>query len=463
MSDLQTTHQVLIVDDEPHIRELLALTLSRMQLQCKEAETVHEAFALLASQHFDLCLTDMRLPDGSGMDLIRHIQLNHPQLPVAMISAHGNMQSAIEALKAGAFDFLNKPVELQTLRELVASALRLGETAAETDSLGAEGSQPLLGDSPAMTHVRQMIGKLARSQAPIYISGESGTGKELVARLIHAQGPRADKPFVAVNCGAIPADLMESELFGHKKGSFTGAYSDKEGLFQAAHGGTLFLDEVADLPLDMQVKLLRAIQEKAVRPVGAQHEQHVNVRILSATHKDLGARVDSGEFREDLFYRINVIQLHLPNLRERTEDVPVLVDYFLRQLAEEMGIAVPRLSAEAEQALLAHPFPGNVRELENILERAMTLCEGATIQLQDLQLHGHPRALSARTTSPAQQWADEASQVAELGLETYLENIERRLLLDALQHTQNNKTAAAKRLGISFRALRYRLKKLGLE
>ena len=462
MTKTTSSPRVLIIDDEPDIRELLALTLARMQLECVEAENVQQAVRLLASEHFDLCLTDMRLPDGSGMDVIRHIQGCCPQLPVAMITAHGNMQSAIEALKAGAFDFLNKPVELQTLRELVASALRLGERNGQVNG-AIENSLTLLGDSVAMDNVRQMIRKLARSQAPVYISGESGTGKELVARMIHAQGPRADKPFVAVNCGAIPADLMESELFGHKKGSFTGAYNDKAGLFQAANGGTLFLDEVADLPLDMQVKLLRAIQEKAVRPVGAQSEQHVDVRILSATHRDLGGRVAAGEFREDLYYRINVIPLHLPSLRERAEDIPVLVDFFVRQLSDEMGIATPRLSEAAEQALLAHPFPGNVRELENILERAMTLCEGELIETDDLQLHAAQGQARQRQAGAAGQWADEAEQLEQLGLETYLENIERRLLLDALHAMQNNKTAAAKKLGITFRALRYRLKKLGLE
>ncbi len=461
MSKTETRHRVLIVDDEPDIRELLALTLSRMQLACDEAETVQEATTLLASHSYDLCLTDMRLPDGNGMDLIRHIQSCHPCVPVAMITAHGNMSSAIEALKAGAFDFLNKPVELQTLRDLVASALRLGERS-DGEAQGAEQGLTLLGASAAMEGVRQMTRKLARSQAPVYISGESGTGKELVARMIHAQGPRADQPFIGVNCGAIPADLMESELFGHKRGSFTGAYSDKEGLFQAANGGTLFLDEVADLPLEMQVKLLRAIQEKAVRPVGAAAEQHIDVRILSATHKDLAARVEAGEFREDLFYRINVIPLHLPSLRERPEDIPELVAHFLRQLAEEMGIRPPRLSAEAEQALLAHRYCGNVRELENILERAMTLCDDGEIALADLQLPTHNLPSNGGGDAPNVS-ADEETQVSRMGLEAYLESVEKRIILDALKQTRNNKTAAAKQLGISFRALRYRLKKLELE
>ncbi len=446
--------RVLIVDDEPDIRELLALTLSRMKLDSLGAETVQEAKALLENNHFDLCLTDMRLPDGSGIDLISHMQEKYPNIPVAMITAHGNMNSAIDALKAGAFDFLNKPVELQTLRELVATALRLNEASAANEA-PPSGLQ-MLGQSHSIEEIRRTSQKLARSQAPVYISGESGTGKELVARLIHAQGPRADNPFVAVNCGAIPADLMESELFGHKKGSFTGATSDKDGLFQAANGGTLFLDEVADLPLEMQVKLLRAIQEKAVRPIGAQLETHIDVRILSATHKDLAELVRDGQFREDLFYRINVIELHIPALRERPEDIPLLVEHFTRHLAREMALPQPKLTQAALETLSRHPFPGNVRELENILERAMTLCDNELIDQDDLYLN------SIRpTTGNADNLM--AGDVEQIGLEAYLERIERRLIEKALEKSGYNKTAAAKRLGISFRAMRYRLKKLGME
>jgi len=453
-AEAPTTRKVLIVDDEPDIRELLALTLSRMKLDSMGAETVKEAKSLLAANQFDLCLTDMRLPDGNGIELIRYIQENHPNIPVAMITAHGNMNSAIEALKAGAFDFLNKPVELQTLRELVTSALRLNEAIVE-QTTPPPGLQ-LLGQAKSIENIRRTTQKLARSQAPVYISGESGTGKELVARLIHAQGPRADKPFIAVNCGAIPADLMESELFGHKKGSFTGANSDKDGLFQAANGGTLFLDEVADLPLDMQVKLLRAIQEKAVRPVGAQLETHIDVRILSATHKDLATLVREDSFREDLFYRINVIELNIPALRERPEDIPLLVEHFTSRLARQMGIPQPRLSEAAFEALSTYPFPGNVRELENILERAMTLCDDEIIEAEDLHLNGSGKSPDAGKNTGF-------AGVEQLGLEAYLEGIERDLILRALEKTDNNKTAAAKRLGISFRALRYRLKKLRLE
>ena len=441
-----TQAHALIVDDEPDIRELLALTLSRMEIRSSEAETVAEAKALIEKESFDLCLTDMRLPDGNGIELIRHLQQHQPELPVAMISAHGNMDIAIEALKAGAFDFLNKPVELQALRDLVNSALRLKGSASSTEAPSNE--LQLLGTSEAIESIRKMIRKLSRSQAPVYISG-----KELVARLIHAQGPRADMPFIAVNCGAIPAELMESEFFGHKKGSFTGAQSDKNGLFQAANGGTLFLDEVADLPLEMQVKLLRAIQEKAVRPVGAQQEKHIDVRILSATHKDLAELVTSGSFREDLFFRINVIELHIPRLRERPEDIPLLVEHLTQHIASQMGITPPTLEPSALTALQGYPFPGNVRELENTLERALTLCEGDKIGEDDLLL-------------PANNHRAGSSSEISLGghnLEDHLEEVERTLIEKALKHSKHNKTAAAKLLGISFRSLRYRLQKLGLD
>ncbi len=442
----------LIVDDEPDIRELLALTLSRMDIRCSEAETVAEAQGLLKQHEFDLCLTDMRLPDGNGIELIRYSQQQQPELPVAMITAHGNMDTAIEALKAGAFDFLNKPVDLQALRELVNSALRLRGSGSTATSQGTE--LELLGNSQAIESIRQMIKKLARSQAPVYISGESGTGKELVARLIHAQGPRAEMPFIAVNCGAIPAELMESEFFGHKKGSFTGAHSDKDGLFQAANGGTLFLDEVADLPLEMQVKLLRAIQEKAVRQIGAQGEQHIDVRILSATHKNLAELVASGKFREDLFFRINVIELHIPSLRERPEDIHPLVEQITQRLAQQMDIRpLPALDRAALDALQQYPFYGNVRELENVLERALTLYEGQEITKSDLQLPDNNHK-SVSLYEP---------ELRGENIEDYLEGIERTLIEKELEKSGNNKTAAAKALGISFRSLRYRLQKLGLE
>ncbi|WP_237046411.1 sigma-54-dependent transcriptional regulator [Aquipseudomonas alcaligenes] len=446
---MSTRQRALIVDDEPDIRELLEITLGRMKLDTRSARNVKEAREWLAREPFDLCLTDMRLPDGTGLDLVQHIQQRHAEVPVAMITAYGSLDTAINALKAGAFDFLTKPVDLGRLRELVATALRLrsGET--------TEGpvDTRLLGESPPMKALRNQIQKLARSQAPVYISGESGSGKELVARLIHEQGPRAEKPFVPVNCGAIPSELMESEFFGHKKGSFTGAIEDKQGLFQAANGGTLFLDEVADLPLAMQVKLLRAIQEKAVRAVGGQQEVVVDVRILCATHKDLAAEVAAERFRQDLFYRLNVIELRVPPLRERREDIPLLADTMLKRLAEGSGLPAARLSLEALDKLKCYRFPGNVRELENMLERAYTLCENDQIQADDLRL---------ADAAPAGE-SGEASLAQIDNLEDYLEEIERKLIMQALEETRWNRTAAAQRLGLSFRSMRYRLKKLGID
>lgn len=437
----------LVVDDEPDIRELIEITLGRMNIASAAAQDLSSARALLAAQPFDLCLTDMRLPDGNGIELVEHIQKNYPDTPVAVITAHGNMESAVSALKAGAFDFVSKPVDLQVLRNLVHTALKLSQTQTKTMR---SSSLSLLGDSPAMRKIQATIAKLARSQAPVYISGESGVGKELVARLIHDKGPRADKPFIPVNCGAIPGELVESEFFGHKKGSFTGAVADKDGLFQAAHGGTLFLDEVADLPLHMQVKLLRVIQEKSVRPIGAQKEMPTDVRILSATHKDLAALVETGGFRQDLFYRINVIELHVPPLRERGDDITLLAQHILQRIAAQSGEETPQLSADAIHALSQHPFPGNVRELENILERAITLCEGNTIHAADLRLPSAGTAAPAAGGGPVQ-------------LEPFLDSIARDTIVKALEQTRYNKTAAAKLLGISFRALRYRLKKLGLD
>lgn len=446
---MSTRQRALIVDDEPDIRELLEITLGRMKLDTRSARNVKEAREWLAREPFDLCLTDMRLPDGTGLELVQHIQQRHAEVPVAMITAYGSLDTAINALKAGAFDFLTKPVDLGRLRELVATALRLrsGEAAE------APQDTRLLGESPPMKALRNQIQKLARSQAPVYISGESGSGKELVARLIHEQGPRAEKPFVPVNCGAIPSELMESEFFGHKKGSFTGAIEDKQGLFQAANGGTLFLDEVADLPLAMQVKLLRAIQEKAVRAVGGQQEVVVDVRILCATHKDLAAEVAAERFRQDLFYRLNVIELRVPPLRERREDIPLLADTMLKRLAEGSGLPAARLSLEALDKLKCYRFPGNVRELENMLERAYTLCENDQIQADDLRL---------ADAAPAGE-SGEASLAQIDNLEDYLEEIERKLIMQALEETRWNRTAAAQRLGLTFRSMRYRLKKLGID
>ncbi|WP_044872169.1 sigma-54 dependent transcriptional regulator [Pseudomonas sp. LFM046] len=444
-----TRQRALIVDDEPDIRELLEITLGRMKLDTRSARNLKEAREWLAREPFDLCLTDMRLPDGTGLELVQHIQQRHPMVPVAMITAYGSLDTAVNALKAGAFDFVTKPVDLGRLRELVSTALRL--SAPEEDEAPVDGR--LLGTSPPMSALRKQIQKLARSQAPVYISGESGSGKELVARLIHEQGPRADRPFVPVNCGAIPSELMESEFFGHKKGSFTGAVEDKQGLFQAANGGTLFLDEVADLPLPMQVKLLRAIQEKAVRAVGGQQEVVVDVRILSATHKDLAAEVAAGRFRQDLYYRLNVIELSVPPLRERREDIPLLAESMLKRLAQQSGLPAARLAPEALDKLKCYRFPGNVRELENMLERAYTLCEDDQIQARDLRL-----AEAAGTTE-----GGEASLAQIDNLEDYLEDIERKLIMQALEETRWNRTAAAQRLGLTFRSMRYRLKKLGID
>ena len=441
----------LIVDDEPDIRELLELTLGRMGLETMAAANLTEAKALLSQKHFDMCLTDMKLPDGNGIELVEHIQQAYPNIPVAVITAHGNMEMAIRALKAGAFDFVSKPVDLQILRNLVNTALKVSDAFPHPDRRSRD---VLLGDSAVMQATRSTIAKVARSQAPVYISGESGTGKELVARLIHAKGPRASEPFIPVNCGAIPSELMESEFFGHKKGSFTGATSDKEGLFLAANKGTLFLDEVADLPLDMQVKLLRAIQEKAIRPIGVQQEIPINVRILSATHKDLHQLTETGRFRQDLYYRINVIELHMPSLRERPEDIPLLVAHFLRQIAREWQTEVPRLDPDAMAALQQYAFPGNVRELENILERAMTLCEGNVIKESDLRLTASNEPLSGQFTQP---------DFTDRDLDSALNNTERDAIMRALEQTRFNKTAAAKLLGLSFRQLRYRIKKLGIE
>ncbi len=448
----------LVIDDEPDIRELLEITLGRMQITTDSAETLAEARHYLNNHHYDLCLTDMKLPDGSGLEIVEHIQKHQPRLPVAVITAHGNMDSAVESMKAGAFDFISKPVNLATLRKLVATAIQSSQLAGDTLPQGT----PIIGQSSAIQVLIRSIQKLSRSQAPVYISGESGSGKELVARSIHDLGPRTDKPFVAVNCGAIPRELMESEFFGHRKGSFTGAHQDKAGLFQAAEGGTLFLDEVADLPLDMQVKLLRAIQEKAVRPVGAQEEVLTDVRILCATHKHLEQEVKAGNFRQDLFYRLNVIQLSVPPLRQRREDIPLLAEHLLKKLAQAVDLPAPKLTRSAREKLVDYNFPGNVRELENVLERAFTLCESDRIDAADLQLQAAPAPLSANTGHSGT--ADHSARCAEYpSLDDYLQDIEKEVLCHTLEESKWNKTLAAKKLGITFRSLRYRLRKLGLD
>lgn len=451
----------LIIDDEPDILELLEITLIRMGLNTDTAASVQAAKEKLKNQHYDICLTDMKLPDGNGLELVEYIQEQCPKLPVAMISAHGNMDIAIAALKAGAFDFISKPVNLSQLRQLVSNALHLSDSENTLDTPLPAKSDEIIGSDQSMVRLRQQISKLCRSQAPVYISGESGSGKELVARAIHYQGPREKGPFIPVNCGAIPSELLESEFFGHVKGSFSGAHQNKQGLFQAADGGTLFLDEVADLPLDMQVKLLRALQEKKVRPVGGQEEIAVNIRVLSATHKNLQAEVDGGRFRNDLYYRINVIELPVPPLRERGNDIEILAKKLLEKIALNMQLPAPRIDDKALKALKSFPFPGNVRELENILERAFTLCEYDVINEADLQLPGTAQHKASTTIKAEKTMRYDAGRHASL--DEYLEDIERTILLDALEQSRWNRTEAAKKLGISFRSIRYRLKKLGLD
>src|SRR4051794_24680642 len=438
--------QVLVVDDEPDIRELLELTLVRMGLDVETVGSIAEAKERLKGERFDLCLTDMRLGDGEGLDLVRHIAVQAAEVPVAVITAYGSTENAVAALKAGAFDYVSKPVGLEQLRALVRSALSLPERGE-----AAPKDKRLLGDSAPLVQVRALIAKLARTQAPVYVSGESGTGKELAARLIHENGSRRDKPFVPVNCGAIPENLVESEFFGYKKGAFTGAAEDREGFFQAANGGTLFLDEVADLLLPMQVKLLRAIQEKRVRKVGATQEEPVDVRIICATHQNLAELVAAGRFRQDLFYRINVIELAMPPLRECREDIPLLAAAILERLASQAGALPARLTPAALERLAQHDFPGNIRELENILERALALTSSHEIDLDDLRL-----ASPAAPDAPPTPTGSEA-------LPDYLDALERKAILEALAKTGFNRTAAAKLLGITFRQLRYRMQRLGIK
>ena len=437
--------RVLVVDDEADIRELLDLTLARMGLQTSCAGSLAEARGLLASQRFQLCLTDMRLPDGLGLELVRHIAETVPDLPVAVITAHGSAENAVSALKAGAFDYIAKPVSLDQLRGIVKSALDLPGT----DSAGERSVESgLLGESPAIAQVRGLIERVARSQAPVHIAGESGSGKELAARLVHHLGARRERAFVAVNCGAIPESLMESEFFGYRKGAFSGAGDDRQGFFQAADGGTLFLDEVAELPLAMQVKLLRAIQEKRVRQIGATAEEGVDVRLICATHQDLKLLVEQGRFRQDLFYRLNVIELRMPALRECREDIPTLAQHIVNRLALASARTPPPLAAKALAALQDYPFPGNVRELENVLERAMALMVGESIEAADLNL------------VPAQPGGSIAAVAGSL--QDLLDQVERQAILDALKQSEGNRTAAARLLGVTFRSLRYRMARLGM-
>jgi two-component system response regulator PilR (NtrC family) len=459
----QISQHVLVVDDEPDIRELLHLTLSRMGLEVTTAEDLAEARRALHSGEFSFCLTDMRLPDGNGLDLVEEVSERYPNLPIAVFTAHGKIEDAVYALKIGAFDFVSKPVDLAVLRKLVNTALKIrkdepqGEADVQAKNSGSSSPalDRLTGSSPAIMQCKTMIAKLARSQAPVLVSGESGSGKELAARLIHDLGPRADGPFIPVNCGAIPTELMESEFFGHRKGSFTGASGDKEGLFQAADGGTLMLDEVADLPLHMQVKLLRVIQEKAVLPIGAREEVPVDVRILSATHQALKPLVEDGRFRSDLYFRLNVIELPMPGLQDRVEDIPQLAESFLAEITSQWsGEKAPEISDAAMETLKHHHYSGNVRELINILQRAVAMCEGNVIQPADLFLEQVD--VHDSTSSEAEKQDDQS-------LDTYMEEIERKMLEEALRNARYNKTRAAEMLGISFRSFRYKLKKFGIE
>jgi len=446
--------RALVIDDEPDIRELLGMTLERMDLEVTTADSLAAAIGALRSGTFSLCLTDMKLPDGDGLHIVDWIQKHKPQVPVAVITAHGNVETAVRALKLGAFDFISKPLDVAALRKLIAATLKLGENTNVENTIQLPQIK-LLGQSQKMEQLRELIERVARSQAPVHIYGESGTGKELVAHLIHEAGARRDGPFVPVNCGAIPTELMEGELFGHKKGSFTGAVADKQGLIQSAEGGTLFLDEIADLPLHMQVKLLRVIQEKSVRPVGESREVPVDVRILTATHKNLAALVAEGKFREDLFYRVNVIEVRVPPLRERLEDIPELASSILARLSKQVGRGPLSITDSAVRILSEHPFPGNVRELENVLERAATLCSGGTIDAADLHLRQRPSNTTELATPTA------VSPGENLG--DALEDIERDAIVRALEQTRYNKTKAAALLGMTFRSLRYRIKKLGIE
>ena len=442
MSTANNVPRVLLVDDEPDILLLLEMTLLKMGLQVDKANNVHQALTLLDTQSYDLCLTDMRMPDGEGLQIVQYINQRHLEVPVAVITAHGNMENAIHVLKAGAFDYLAKPISLEQLRSLVKSALSLPQASVSSEKM-------LLGHSPAMQKVRDLIARVARSQAPVHVSGESGSGKELAARLIVQSGARCDQPLIAVNCGAIPENLMESEFFGYKKGAFTGAEKDRDGFFQAAHGGTLFLDEVADLPLAMQVKLLRVIQEKKVRKVGATSEEAIDVRIISATHNDLAERVKQGKFRQDLYYRLNVIPIQMPPLRELSEDIGEIA---LRTLDRLRGTVTAHFNNEALQQLCAYDFPGNVRELENVIERALALCSNGLITAADLQL-----------TPVACERAEVGARSGKYSLPDHLDQVEKQALIAALEQTRFNRTAAAKLLGLTFRTMRYRMERLGIK
>lgn len=450
--------KALIIDDERDICDLIAMGIRGQGISSDAVYGVKAAIKKLKEQHYELIISDVRLPDGDGLDLLAHVQKHYPDIPICMITAHGNMEMAIKALKMGAFDFIQKPFDLKQLRSICKSALELkghSKSTAEKKSSSKKQSSKhqLIGESLAMEQLRIMIAKVAKSQAPVFIHGESGSGKEVVARMIHASSARADSVFIAVNCGAIPENLVESEFFGYKKGSFTGAHQDTPGLFVAANGGTLFLDEIADLPLSMQVKLLRAIQERAVRPIGGDKEEAVNVRIISATHRNLSECVSRGTFREDLYYRLNVINLNLPPLRERLADIPLLAEYLLHHLAQNSGYDSVSLSKEALKKLQNYHFPGNVRELENILERALTFSENQIIQAEDIHL----------SQSKHEKHHVEGEVQHGLILDEHMQQLEKQIILKALQECQHDLILTAQKLGITFKTLDYKLKLLGIK
>lgn len=492
------TATALIIDDEPDIRELVVLTISRMGLDCHSAANLQEAVNLLEHYEFDVCLTDMKLPDGNGVDFLREIKLKHPDLPVAVITAHGNMDAAVDAMKNGAYDFVSKPVDIHQLRKLVSTAVAQSRKAANDDSnavaapstankstaivknttttntnptahpvdnLSLAGTEPIIGGSQEITELKTMVIKLARTNAPVWINGESGTGKELTARMIHANSARSENPFVAINCGAIPAELMESELFGHKKGSFTGAVNDHKGLFAHAEGGTLFLDEVAELPLSMQVKLLRAIQEKSIRPVGEANEIQVDVRLLSASHKDLNVEVEAGRFRHDLYYRLNVISLTCPSLRDRPDDIPALASHILSKQSERDPERDFSFTHQALQLLTQYNFPGNVRELENIIERTIAMSDGDVIDASDLQLENRVAAakLTAINDSTSSYQSNNQTDGDAISEQVETNSEEKTRIIEALESNRWNRKAASRQLGLTYRQLRYRIKQLGLD
>ncbi|MEG0481574.1 MAG: sigma-54 dependent transcriptional regulator [Acinetobacter sp.] len=465
-----TTRQplVLLVDDEQDLCMLMQMSLSRMGIKTHMAHHLQQAKYFFSEYKYDACITDLNLPDGSGLELVKHVSQHYPKTPIAVLTAYGNMEIAIASLKAGAFDFVSKPINQLHLQQLLQKALHVPQLNVDVAEIPIEQSM-LIGNSQVIRSLRESIKKIARSQAPVFITGESGTGKEVVANLIHKLSNRSDSPFIAINCGAISEDLMESELFGHKKGCFSGATQDKQGLIQAANGGTLFLDEIAELSLAMQAKLLRAVQEKKIRPLGSDTEIEVDFRIISASHQDIEMLVEQGKFRHDLFFRIHVMDVVLPPLRERDQDILILATHFIQVICAEWQIPTKQLTEAAKAFLLGQHYSGNVRELRNIIEKAITMCDEDQLDIQHLQpapirgiSHNETVEVDVKTTTPAEA-SSKAQKIPEEGLEEYLEKVEKEVLLSALNQTHWNRTLAAKKLGMTFRSLRYRLKKFGLD